>query len=130
MVYTIITKNDGGKDRGEKNMKEFTTIADIGNIRLGVDGKIVSFSNGYGDGNVYVTMYETGDHVPQYVNAPDEDQYKKVGTVSGAKIDIYLYDVENNEISDQIERTISGPFDILVNRYASHNAEVYLIQRG
>ena len=111
-------------------MKEFRTIADIGNIRLGVDGKIVSFSNGFGDGNVDVTVYEAGNYVPQYVRNPNEDQYKKVGTVSGEKIDIYLHDVENGEISDVIERTISGTFDILVNRYASHHAEVYLIQRG
>lgn len=83
-------------------MKEFETYSDIGSVLVGNKQFAVALTNGLGDGETLVRVYELGNRVPNGL---------KFNTSIDGTFNIYKYDCSNRNEED-IVATLSGRFGV------------------
>lgn len=85
-----------------KNYVEFETCSDIGSVLVGNKQFAVALTNGHGDGETLVRVYELGNRVPDGL---------KFNTSIEGTFNVYNYDCSKRNEED-IVATLSGRFGV------------------
>ena len=111
-------EDDGGLSQDQideftaKGAECFTTISDMGSVKVGIEGKCtILIPNGYGDGTTEVRIVPNRDYIP--------DGASFLTTVEGEEIGIFSYDC-----GAKIVKTLSGRYGIY-NMHADHGIVIF-----